>query len=296
MGLDLRQLLSKASRVRAQGLFPNSLPPAEDLFFPSCYYACASQKTTDKSSFYWRGFSNWIIPGRIMVGQYPGQVPEMSGPTSEEVETHLTAVLEAATAATHVCFVSLQSELPAQGELEAWNRQGGQIYLDAANRKDFPRPFVHYKPIVDTLVQKEQRQASTVTSVSYEHWPIQDLSIPSSGSDTSSGIYPLMDALLSRLLEDDSSCLYIHCWGGRGRAGLTAACLLTLLYPEVLMEQENTTHHSLFLNHIQQGYDTRLGAEQMSWGLRSSPQTEVQRQFVRDFGDRVRRLHCRNRR
>ena len=29
------------------------------------------------------------------------------------------------------------------------------------------------------------------------------------------------------------SALYLHCWGGRGRAGLVGACLLSLLRPEL---------------------------------------------------------------
>jgi hypothetical protein len=37
------------------------------------------------------------------------------------------------------------------------------------------------------------------------------------------------------------------------------------------------------LDLIQGGYDTRLGANDMPWGLSKSPQTESQRRFVREF-------------
>lgn len=56
-------------------------------------------------------------------------------------------------------------------------------------------------------------------SVEFLHFPIEDLSIPEKEA-------------LDRLLEDleqrvrSGEKLYIHCWGGRGRAGLVASCLL----------------------------------------------------------------------
>lgn len=32
-------------------------------------------------------------------------------------------------------------------------------------------------------------------------------------------------------VQDDASVLYVHCWGGRGRAGTIGACLYLLLGP-----------------------------------------------------------------
>ena len=199
------------------------------------------------------------------MGQYPGQVPEVPGPSELEVHDHLSAVLLEAGV---TCFVCLQLEVPAQDDDAAWQRGQGQVYLDPSSRRDFPRPFTHYAPLVKRLLQNQP--APPHVNCTYVHWPIEDLSTPQDSMMTQ-----LLDILLSQLLEHDKSCLYIHCWGGRGRAGLTAACLLSLVYPDL----DATT----ILEHIQRGYDSRSGADQMPLGLRQSPQTESQRRFVREF-------------
>jgi len=250
------QLLAKASALRRQ--LPRKNPPLDDeLFFPSAYI-----KPTPQDPSNMRGFCNWIIPKRVMVGQYPGQVPEIPGPSEVEVHNHLTAVLLDGGV---TCFVCLQSELPAQDDLKKWQNGQGQVFLDPFTRRDFPRPFIHYASIVDSILRSHAPQ-STCT---YLHSPIEDLSTPQESFSE------LLDSLLSILLEDDQACLYIHCWGGRGRAGLTASCLLSLLYPEL--------DAKIILDHVQNGYDSRLGAEQMPEGLKQSPQTESQRRFVREF-------------
>ena len=77
--------------------------------------------------------------------------------------------------------------------------------------------------------------------------------------------------------------IYVHCWGGRGRAGLTGSCILSLLYPELDATQ--------VLNLVQSGYDSRAGADLMPDALSKSPQTEEQREFVRQFV--MKRRRCR---
>ena len=93
-------------------------------------------------------------------------------------------------------------------------------------------------------------------------------------------------ALLSALdrflahFEDGGSAIYVHCWGGRGRAGLVGACLYSLLRPEL--------DACAVLDAVQNAYSSRLGAEHMQVGLRRSPQTDEQRAFVGSFVERVR--------
>ncbi len=89
----------------------------------------------------------------------------------------------------------------------------------------------------------------------------------------------LLSKLIEHLEEKDNPTIYLHCWGGRGRAGLIGSCLASLLFPE------NSSRE--ILNWVQRGYDTRLGAESMREGLKRSPQTEQQRLFVREFVDLV---------
>ena len=66
------------------------------------------------------------------------------------------------------------------------------------------------------------------------YYPIQDLSVPNNAA-----LHDLLGQLLQALLllddddDDNNNVIYLHCWGGRGRAGLVGACLLSLLYPRM---------------------------------------------------------------
>jgi hypothetical protein len=233
----------------------SNFPTMDDLYVPSAY------PKPDGSGM--RGFCNWIVPGRVMVGQYPGQSPEAIGPSADDVQVHLESLVaqdaEAVAVGRINLFCSLQSEIPPQtGDDEAW--AGGGIYLaDPQSRRQFPNPFTQYAPIVQPLSPDCQ----------FVHAPIEDLSVPNSKS-----LQELLLQLLTAMDEEDR-CIYIHCWGGRGRAGLVGSCLLSLLFPE--------EDASAILDLVQAGYDTRAGAEAMPNGLRKSPQTESQREFVRAF-------------
>ena len=80
--------------------------------------------------------------------------------------------------------------------------------------------------------------------------------------------------------EAGGQAVYVHCWGGRGRAGLVGACLLSLLRPELDAES--------VLQCVQTAYDTRAGASAMPGALKRSPQTDAQRQYVKSFVNSVR--------
>lgn len=62
--------------------------------------------------------------------------------------------------------------------------------------------------------------------------------------------------------------LYIHCWGGRGRAGTVGAALLAALYN---LDADEA------LGRVQRAFDTRQD------GQRRSPETPEQHAFVRQF-------------
>ncbi|KAG7357496.1 protein-tyrosine phosphatase [Nitzschia inconspicua] len=272
-------LLHRAASVRAT--MPHDLPPhPKELFFPSAFVQ-SDQKINETRAVKRRGFCNWIIPGRIMVGQYPGQNPEVDGPSSTEVKSHVTTLLKDANVKM---FVSLQSEIPPQDDYQRWREQRGQVYLpDMTSRLQFPRPFVHYAPIVESILSQSNHDSTTSTSsqdvrqCQYLHWPIEDLSIPENSQSLNELLLRILTALDEHQQDEDTAepAVYIHCWGGRGRAGLTASCLLSLLFPEL--------DAPTILDWIQAGYDTREGAENMPMALSKSPQTESQRQFVLNF-------------
>ena len=285
-------LLSRAATLRNELSFKSDIPTdASTLYYPSSYKIYHRVVATGRSKkklqtrwswsfgsdddvidsainreedYYMRGFCNWILPQRLMVGQYPGQTPEKYGPTLTDVQGHLQSLIEDAGI---TAFCSLQDELPPQSDYDAWAKVGGEVYLaDDYWRRQFPNPFKHYAPSVDDI------SSSPSKPIEYWHSPIEDLSVPKDSKD----LQDLLSKMLDYLLQDTSNCIYLHCWGGRERAGLVSACLLALIYPEI-------DDPNIILNWIQTGYDSRLGADQMPRELSKSPQTESQRLFVRKF-------------
>ena len=216
-----------------------------------------------------RGWSNWLLEGRLMIGQYPHCQPAHPGPSGEEAYEHLARVIDAGID----CFCCLQAELPPQDDGGAWPTTGIPL-PDASDRERWPATFVRYAAEADAIALERQHR-----SPRYLHYPITDLSIP---KDMDSLV-----SLLSRIIdhyEAGGGAVYLHCWGGRGRAGLVGACLLSLLRPEL--------DDKSVLDLVQSAYDTRRGAAAMQTELKRSPQTEPQRQFVRSFVRSV-RTQCR---
>ena len=213
-----------------------------------------------------RGFCNWLICNKIMIGQYPGQTPELSGPTLDYVQKHIHSLIYEANIGL---FCSLQSEVPHQRDYNEWEKKGGKIYLPLEEGGKFPHFFGHYAPIVQSRLEHKYGVNSD-EEIQFLHAPILDLSTPSSTS-----LYQLLFTLLDFMEHQSNNAMCIHCWGGRGRAGLVGACLLSLIYPELDANQ--------CLKWVQKGYDSRVGAKRMPVGLRKSPQTYGQIEFVKGF-------------
>ena len=269
----IHALLWSAQKVRQRlyGVDNDALPSfmrdfTKELSYPSSY----NMDITDSKSILRRnkktverGFCNWIIPQVLIQGQYPGMTPESYGPSSKECQVHIQNMIQQAKV---TCFCCLQTEVPSQDDDIGWKH--GEVYLDPEYvRRQFPRPFTRYGKFAQSL--------NTATQITFIHQPIEDLDVPNNDS-----LLSLLMRLLQHL-EDDNSTIYLHCWGGRGRAGLIGSCLTILLFPELSSCD--------ILNWIQKGYESRAGAESMSEGLKRSPQTAQQRQFVKDFVDIVHR-------
>lgn len=249
-------LMQRATSVRR---IISRFPRPEELAFSSAYRKPEGTPAGPGM----RGHCNWLIPQRVMVGQYPGENPSPISPNGEDVRAHLHALIHEAGVNM---FCSLQAELPAQTSYDAWGEKG-EIYLDKDKIQKYPQPFSHYAPIARSFLPECR----------FLHLPMNDLAVPSATS--------LQDILLALLtvMEDEQCILYLHCWGGRGRVGLVGACLLSMLFPE----QDALT----ILDLVQAGYDTRAGAKEMPLKLSKSPETESQRDFVSSFVLKRQRYH-----
>ena len=110
----------------------------------------------------------------------------------------------------------------------------------AEDRARWPARFVRYAADADAIA------AETGGATRYLHCAIEDLSVPRMAE-----LLSLLDQLLSHY-EQGGQAVYVHCWGGRGRAGLVGACLLALLHPGL--------DAAAVLDAVQRAYDSRSGA------------------------------------
>ena len=104
------QALRKTWNLRA--------PPSEPDFFFDSVFQGGEPETGSAGP---RSFSNWLVPGKIMLGQYPHRQPAVPGPSAAECEAHVRALVGGARVRT---FVQLQAELPPQDDVKAWPAGG----------------------------------------------------------------------------------------------------------------------------------------------------------------------------
>jgi hypothetical protein len=203
------------------------------------------------------GFSrtaNWLIPGRVMCGHYPGSCPSRPAERAavEERMQHLRGIGGVNT------FVCLQHELLPQDS--HWPDEGipkGESLSERA--KWSTANFLNYKEAADA--------SGGGATAKFAHFGMEDMSVADSLDELDSVVCDLAQRV------HDGDVLYLHCWGGRGRTGLVAACLLGALYPELSAEQG--------LERVQRYYALR---QQDSYGIvKTSPETDEQRQQVRDW-------------
>ena len=154
--------------------------------------------------------ANWLIPKRVVCGRYPGSCP--SRPTTAGVVRERLAAIRAAGVSTFVC---LQSELPPQDASWPNGGVGGQ----SNNAPDAQTaPFLPYREAAGS-------------DASFLHFGIPDFSV----AESLESLDELVADLAGRVARGEG--LYLHCWGGRGRTGLEAACLLGALYSDMEAEE-----------------------------------------------------------
>jgi len=188
--------------------------------------------------------ANWLIPGRVMCGHYPGACP--SRQISDEQVAENLAKIETAGISMFVC---LQDEIPPQDGI--WPCDGIPKTSERA-------------PLATGNFKNYRTLAGMDTS--YVHYLLPDLSIAKSLND----LDEIVCYLKERVINGDR--LYIHCWGGRGRTGLISACLLGALFDEVTAEQA--------LERVQRAYSLR---EPWRDDNKMSPETQEQKKQVRDW-------------
>uniref|UniRef100_A0A7S2BYD3 Tyrosine specific protein phosphatases domain-containing protein n=1 Tax=Florenciella parvula TaxID=236787 RepID=A0A7S2BYD3_9STRA len=228
----------------------------------------------------WSNYANWIIPGKLMVGRYPGVAPDQRNLTLAQERAH-----ELVAHAKITAWVSLQEETPAQRlaiapELKWHTTNGSNSYFsDERGGFDAYSPtMVRLNDMINGAKAAADLHATgttgrTVTAgavasalkappPTFLHFPITDLTAPSLSYMTS-----IVDAVQEQL--DRGEVVYMHCWGGRGRSGTIGA---GLMWPHF----QRTDTPEQVLERLQRSFNTRgkPGA---------SPETEEQREVILEY-------------
>lgn len=147
--------------------------------------------------------SNWIVKNKIMTGEYPG---------NKEDHLHISNLSCLLDNGIRV-FVCLQEE----SELK------------------------NFRPYKDDVIRIANEKGIDPNTIEFIHFPMEDGGIAESVEILSDFI----ETLLTKINDDgddggdnvdvaddkiESRKIYLHCWAGRGRTGIIAACLLGRLY------------------------------------------------------------------
>jgi hypothetical protein len=187
--------------------------------------------------------ANWVVPGLILQGRNPD-----SGRGSSE--ERMRKIREEGKVTTFVC---LQAEIPPQTADDSVAIPGGS----EAYKEGFLMPgFTNY---ADEAVKFDPKPK-------FVHYGIRDMQT----AETLDGLKVLTTDLCERI--KTGQVLYLHCWGGKGRAGLVACCLLGCLY-ESMTSQEALQRIQAYCSMRNAGVGTQI----------LSPETDQQKIQVRDF-------------
>jgi protein tyrosine/serine phosphatase len=148
--------------------------------------------------------------------------------------------------------------LTAQRKLEELLEHGVRhiINLMEEHEHNFSgETFIPYEQQLEDIAEKADIPIKLV------HMPIRDTDVP-----TVEGMVAILDEIDSAIRQNP--CVYLHCWGGRGRTGTAVACYLArhgMAVGEAALDLLSTLRQNDPISHL------------------SSPETEIQAQFARSW-------------
>lgn len=180
--------------IRLRGAWGTPVPDPSSSYHFDSSYTCGGTESP-------RGWSNWIIPGRLMLGQYPSTQPSPPGPTIDEALDHLALLINSQID----LFVCLMAEVPPQDAPALWPPEG--VPLPGLSGVRFPGRFRRYAADADLIAVEIARKLPK-----YLHHPIEDLNVPSDLA----GLLRLLDALLTHY-EAGGTAAYVRIWSQTSR-------------------------------------------------------------------------------
>ena len=186
-------------------------------------------------------FAYWVITGSVAAGEYPGSQFSHSIATNSATLIHSTRAL-------------LRSKNPFMNSTSHKIKS----LLDAGIRTFIDLTEVDERPDYRSRLHKERRERSV--NVKYHRFPIKDKQVP-----TVDQMKDILELVKSEIAIGGK--VYIHCFRGLGRTGLTVGCLIK--------EYGLTSGDPI--------QDIKLMRRGLAGDFRTSPETEAQIQFVVDW-------------
>mmetsp|Transcript_36578 Transcript_36578/g.37247 ORF Transcript_36578/g.37247 Transcript_36578/m.37247 type:complete len:562 (+) Transcript_36578:421-2106(+) len=151
--------------------------------------------------------SNWVIPGKILVGAYPASVDD------QETFELLTSIMLLGITK----FVCLQQEYRTRGVTEQMWRSGQALRPYFEDVRTIAREKDAF-PMIPGI-----KDLSSESSYKFVHFPIRDCSVTDDDR-----VQALCVDLVRAVANGET--LYVHCWGGHGRTGTVICIMLHLMY------------------------------------------------------------------
>jgi hypothetical protein len=194
-------------------------------------------------------FNNWVIPGVVMAGPFPGQ-DGINFQSDDQACANLQGIL----ADGVDVFASLCAELPHPEDTSFDGKSIGTY---------FPT-YKSYVTIINT-------HNIATKPIKYEHFKIIDQKVP-----TDQELVHILTVLLEHISQGKT--IFIHCAGGHGRTGTIVASLLLCIFS---IDTEFALYFTQHTHNNRRRQDQRTKAFIIPV---RSPNSEEQYQLVRAFG------------
>ncbi len=195
-------------------------------------------------------YNNWVIPGHIMAGPYPG-LDGVNYATEQDAEKNIREILEDGIDT----FICLSDEIPDPAGLSN----------DLLKETKY---FQKYKSYMHTI-----HGLNLGKHIACKYMPFNDQSTPSE-----EGLLVRLTKILNEL--NNGRKVFIHCVGGHGRTGLIVACLLLCLFPG--MNTDYALYFTQYAHNLRRIQDARTAAFVIPVQSPNAPcQFDMVRRFAR---------------